>query len=253
MRPSSSILALFLAMSLPAAAEEIVLKDGTKIVGHMTALTPDKIEVSTAYGNMQLKRSDIVTISFPENNSGSSSSSAPAGTTTAPKTTINVDEALHGTQYINRTGKFTLTLPAEWVIDADLPHTASSIAGLSSRDKMRFLMVSQEEYTGSLDSYEQLNQLQARRFLGNFEELSQTSVAIDGKNALMVSYRGTLQKNNLPVEFLIAIIPSGTSFTKVTAWCVEPLFHETQPTFEKILNSYRSTGFTSASAGSSKP
>ena len=252
MRPSSSILALFLAMSLPAAAEEIVLKDGTKIVGRMTALTPDKIEVSTAYGNMQLKRSDIVTISFPENNSGSSTSAS--ASTTAPKAAaINVDEALHGTQYINRTGKFTLTLPAEWVIDPELPHSGSSIAGLSSRDKMRFLMVSQEEYTGSLDSYEQLNQLQARRFLGNFEELSQTSVAIDGKNALMVSYRGTLQKNNLPVEFLIAIIPSGTSFTKVTAWCVEPLFHETQPTFEKILNSYRSTGFTSASAGSSKP
>src|ERR1700752_5147294 len=63
-----SAFALALALSsMPAVAEEISLKDGTKIVGHMTAITPDKIEVETSYGKIQLKRSDILTISFPEN------------------------------------------------------------------------------------------------------------------------------------------------------------------------------------------
>jgi hypothetical protein len=60
---------------------------------------------------------------------------------------------------------------------------------------------------------------------------------------LLFSYRGTLPKaDNLPVQFLVAIIPNGTTLTRIAAWCVEPLFHETQPVFEKILTSYRYTG-----------
>ena len=55
------------------------------------------------------------------------------------------------------------------------------------------------------------------------------------------------------MEFLTAIIQSGNTYTKVTAWCVEPLFHDMQPTFEKIVSSYRSTGQTTAVAGSLKP
>jgi hypothetical protein len=249
----STLLVLSVA-SLPAAAEEIALKDGTKIVGHLNSLNGDKIEVVTAYGKMQVKRSDVVTISFPENNLGGAPASVPDPAAVKKDAPPAIDEALNGTQYVNRTGKFSLTLPAGWVIDPDLPHSKAALAGLSSKDKMRFLMVVQEEYTGSLESYKDLGQLQARGSFGNYEELSESSVAIDGKTALLISYRGTLSKsNNLPVQFLTAIIPSGTTFTRVTSWCVEPLFHETQPTFEKILTSYRSVGQISASAGSSKP
>lgn len=246
---------LFFVAILPVAAEEIALKDGTKIVGHMTTITGDKIEVETAYGKMQVKRSDIVTINFPENKpSNASQSSSAKDASPIKKDAPKIDETLLGTQYINKTGKFSLTLPPEWVIDPALPHSDTSLAGLSSRDKMRFLMVIQEEYTGSLESYKELNQLQVRRVLGNYEDVLESSVTIDGKAALLVSYRGTLPKNdNLPVQFLSAIIPSGKTFTKITTWCVEPLFHETQPTFEKILNSYRSTGQISTAATSSNP
>jgi hypothetical protein len=253
MKRIGSALAVLLAASLPAAAEEISLKDGTKIVGHMNSLTGDKIEVVTAYGKMLVKRSDIVTISFPENNPTAAPTSAPDAAAVKKDPPPVIDEALNGTQYVNRTGKFSLTLPAGWMINPDLPHSKAAIAGLSSKDKMRFLMVVQEEYTGSLESYKDLGQLQARGSFGNYEELSESPVAIDGKAGLMISYRGTLAKSNLPVQFLTAINPSGTTFTRVTTWCVEPLFHETQPTFEKIVTSYRSNGQISAAAASSKP
>src|SRR6516165_5860011 len=169
-------LAVGLATSRPARAEEITLKDGTKIVGHMTGITSDKIEVETSYGKIELNRSEILNINFPENSSGK------APETAAVKRDLpGIDETLSGTQYVNRTGKFSLTLPPEWTID--------------------------------------------------------------GKAALLVFYRGALSKsNNLPVEFLSAIITSGNSYTKITAWCVEPLFHDMQPAFEKIVNSYRASG-----------
>lgn len=242
-----AICLLFLTAALPALAEEIVLKDGTKIVGHMTGITSDKIEVETSYGKVQLNRGDIVTISFADNGAGKAPEAA-AAKQPLPK----MDEVLTGTQYINRTGKFSLTLPPDWLIDPNLRNSPTTLVALSSKDKMRFAMVIQEDYPGSMDSYRELTMLGARRTLSNFEELAHSQATIDGKPAILVFYRGTLQKsNNLPVEFLSAFIQSGNTFTKVTVWCIEPLFHDMQPAFEKIVSSYRSSGHITAD--SSKP
>lgn len=240
-----STLFLGLALALPVVGEEIALKDGTKIVGHMTAVSADTIEVNTSYGTVQLKRSDILTINFPENGTAASNATAPAKSDT-PK----VDESLNGLQYTNRTAKFSLTLPPDWMIATDLRGGPDTLAALSSRDKMRYLVVIQEEYPGSLESYKELTLLNARQSLGNFEELAQSPVTIDGKPALLVYYRGNLHKaSELPVEFLSAIIQSGKTYTKVSVWCVEPLFHDVQPAFEKMINSYHSlAGQTTATA-----
>ena len=246
-RVRTSSLIFLAALTLPAAGEEISLKDGTKIVGHMTAVTADKIEVETSYGKMQLKRSDIVGISFPENAGPGKTASEPAA---AKVEAQKVDESLTNAQYINRTGKFTLTVPSDWSIAPDLRRSSDTLAALNSRDKMQYLMVIQEDYPGSLESYKEVTMLNARRNLANFEELAQSSATIDGKGALLVFYRGNLEKgSNLPVEFVSAIIQAGKTYTKVTVWCVEPLFHDLQPTFEKMLSSYRSTaGQTTAAA-----
>jgi hypothetical protein len=246
------VLLLFLAVALPAIAEEISLKDGTKIVGHMTQVTADKIEVETTYGKVQLKRSDILSINFPENGvrANASSESVPAKLD-APK----MDESLNGLQYVNRTGKFSLTMAPDWMINTEIHRAPETLAMLSSRDKTRYLMVMQEEYPGSLQSYKELAMLNSRKSLGSFEELSEFSVTIDGKPGVLIFYRGTLSKaSNLPVEFVSAITSSGKTFTKITGWCVEPLFRDMQPAFEKMVNSYRSTGGqTTAAAASTKP
>jgi hypothetical protein len=249
MRRVFSISLLFLFASLPAAAEEIVMKDGSKVVGHMSAVTPDKVEVETAYGKLQLKRSDIVTISFPENGAGKAPD-APAAKTEAPP---KIDESLQGARYLNKTGKFSLTVPQEWVINLDVRRAPETLTVLSSRDKTRFLMVMQEDYPGSLESYKELTGLSQRGKLSNYEELAESNVTIDGKAAMLVFYRGTTAKGSLPLAFASAIIGSGNTYTKMTVWCVEPLFHDMQPTFEKMLMSYRSTGAMTAAGSSSKP
>ena len=84
--------------AMSAAAEEIALKDGTKIVGRMSALSADKIEVETAYGKMQLKRADVLTISFPENG-GPSASATPAAApaSTGKREGPTIDDSLQGT------------------------------------------------------------------------------------------------------------------------------------------------------------
>jgi hypothetical protein len=244
-----TICLLFLTAALPALAEEIVLKDGTKIVGHMTGITSDKIEVETSYGKVQLNRGDIVSITFADNGSAKTPDVA-AAKQALPK----MDETLTGTQYLNRTAKFSLTLPPEWAIDPNLRNTPTTLAGFSSKDRMRFAMVIQEEYPGAMDSYREVTLLGARRTLSNFEELAHSNATIDGKPAILVFYRGVLQKsNNLPVEFLSAFIQSGNTYTKITVWCIEPLFHDMQPAFEKIVTSYRTSGHITVAADSNKP
>jgi hypothetical protein len=246
MRRNLPILLLLLAAALPATAEEIVLKDGTKIVGRMTGVTGDKIEVESAYGKMVFKRSDILAINFPEN--GAAPTADAQGKKDAPAPNVTVEESLRGTQYLNKTGKFALTLPPEWRIDPKLGHTQLMLAGLSSSDDMRFLTVTQEQFNASLESYKGLLELKYRKGFGAYEEISQSNVTIDGKSALLLSFRGTLPQAGIPVQYLIAIIPSGNTFTRVAAWCAEPLFHETQPTFEKILTSFRYTDQTTSRA-----
>ena len=198
----------------------------------------EKVEVETSDGRIQSKSTDPGSIHFRE---GLSTQSTEANTVKAdlPK----IDESLHGTEYVNRTGKFSLTLPPEWIINADLRQRPVTLAGLSSSDKTRFAIVEQKEYPGSLASYKELTMAAARITLSNFEELSQSSATIDGKRAILVLYRGNIPvPPNTSVELVTAFISrSDNNFTKVTAWCAESLFHDMQPAFEKLVTSYHSS------------
>ena len=235
---------LCLAALWPSAAllvaNEISLKDSTKFVGRVTSITFEEIEVETSDGRIHSKSTDPdpESIHFRQ---GFSTQSTEANTVKAdlPK----IDESLHGTEYVNRTGKFSLTLPPEWIINADLRHRPVTLAGLSSSDKTRFAIVDQNEYPGSVASYKELTMAAARITLNNFEELSQSFATIDGKRAILAFYRGNIPGSaNTSVEFVTAFISrADNKFTKVTAWCAQPLFHDTQPAFEKLVTSYRSS------------
>jgi TonB family protein len=235
MRKIILVFGFLLAALLPVSAEEFLLKDGTKIQGRMVAVKGDKIEVETAYGKMQIRRSDILSIDFPENGGTAVSQSS-----ADPGKARPVDESLTGTEYVNRTGHFTLTVPMEWKINPELRASADTLAALSSRDNMRFLIVEHEAFAGSLESYKGLVEVGSRRNLSNFEKLSESNVTIDGRPGILLVFRGTNDRaQNLPLEFVLAIVPLDGEFMHAVAWCVEPLFNESERTLENILLSYR--------------
>jgi TonB family protein len=234
---------------LPASAEEFVLKDGTKIQGRMLAVKGDKIEVQTAYGKMQIRRSDILTINFPENSGTAVSQSSGDREKATP-----VDENLTGTEYVNRTGHFTLTVPIEWKINPELRVGTDMLAALSSRDNMRFVVVEHETFAGSLESYKGLVEIASRRNVNDFEKLSESNVTIDGRPGMLIIFRGTNPRaQNLPVEFVAAIANFGGEYLHAVAWCVEPLFNESQRTLENILLSYHRVGDNPAAPPSPAP
>ena len=232
------LLAALTFFTTSAAGEELVLKDGTKIVGKMTAINGDKIEVETSYGKMQVNRADIVSINFPENAPASAAKPAEAPKAELPK----IDESLDRTRYVNKTQGFSLTLPKDWMINSSLRVSPEVVTALSSKDELRYLMVTQEEYSGSLESYGGLVEIQGKTNLQDYQRVSQKNVTIDGKPSMLICYRGvSAAANNLPIEFLVAMIPDGKGYSRITTWCVEPLFKETQTMFEQIINSYHQT------------
>jgi len=241
MRPVILFICLVI-MVVPVLAEEFVLKDGTKIVGHMTAIKGEKIEIETAYGKMQIRRSDILTISFPEN-SGIATAQASNAANARP-----IDESLTGTDYVNRTGHFTLTVPVGWKINSEVRVGTNVLAAVSSRDDMNFVLVERESFSGSLDSYKGLVEVQRRRIFKDYEKLSESSVIVDGLPAVLVTFRGiNPQATQLPLQFVsLMAVENGESLLAV-AWCPEPLFNESQRTLEGVLLSYKRQGLPAAS------
>lgn len=221
---------LMLIAAATALGEEILLKDGTKVVGRMASIKDNKIQVQTPYGKMQVSRGDIQSITFPENQTSASSSE---GRSVTP-----VDEALDGNNYVNRTEKFALTVPIEWKVQPELRKTGA-IAGLSSPSEMQFVIVAEEEVSASLEGYKGLVDLQLRADLANYEAVSDSAVTIDARPAALLNYRGLAgQAKNFPVHYLTGIVGYEGRFVRITAWCAEPLFKESQRVLENIIFSY---------------
>jgi len=182
-----------------------------------------------------------------------SSKGSAAVSATPQKDVLAIDESLNGSQYINRTAKFSLVLPPDWIINKEVRHSPSTLAWLSTPDKRNWVGVTKEQDAGSLENFKEVFEVRARTKLTNYEKLSESSVTIDGKAAVLLSYRVAVPNNtNLHVVYLVAIVPSGITYSTVMAWCGEPGFQAMRPIFDKILRSYRGTEQASAAVASSQ-
>ncbi|MEO0079536.1 MAG: hypothetical protein ABIK44_02515 [candidate division WOR-3 bacterium] len=59
-----AIAILVLAAYLPASAEVITLRDGTKIVGTITDQTETKLTVRTSYGTLTIEKANVLSIDY---------------------------------------------------------------------------------------------------------------------------------------------------------------------------------------------
>ena len=56
-----------LVIVVQLGAEEIQLKDGTKVTGKIVGVSGETFQVKTAYGDINIPRSQVISITFPEN------------------------------------------------------------------------------------------------------------------------------------------------------------------------------------------
>ena len=211
-------------------AEELHLKDGTKISGKIVAVAEDSFRVKTQYGDMKVPRSEIETIDFPENQSNKKPDTKPE----APA----IDESLNGQGYTNYTGHFETTLPPGWVLAPELHATKDIVAGLKSADQSLFFIVTPEQFSGTISTYKVMVESQLQTKFTNYEKLGESDTKVDGKSALRLIFHGQNKDNNFQMKFVVYIIPYEGRMVRLTFCTLEPLFDEALPIFEKIAASY---------------
>jgi hypothetical protein len=221
---------LFLSFA-PLHAEVIQLKNGNKITGKLTGVNGDTFIVNTDYGEIQVPRSDVVSISFPEND--------PKKTDAAAQTPP-IDESLVETIYINRTESFQATVPKGWKIYPEMrQETKGVVAALISEDQTLFLLVTAEPFSGTLTTYEVLAESQFKSTFTNYEKLDESQSTLDGRNGIRLVFHGESRaKPGATLKFLIYILPYEGRMVRLTLFTLDPLFDNALPIFEKIAKSY---------------
>jgi hypothetical protein len=215
-------------------AEVIELKNGNKITGKLTAINGETFVVKTDYGDIQVPRTDVIAISFPDNEVKKADG--------APSAVI--DEALVDTVYVNHTANFQAAFPKGWKISPEMRNKAGAgaVASLISDDQSQYFMVTDEKFNGALNTYSVLAEAQFRSNFANYEKLEQTPAMLDGRNGIRMVFKADI-KTGAPgttLKFLVYIIPYEGKMVRVTLFTLEPLFNDSKPVFEKIAASYSS-------------
>ena len=218
----------------PFRAEEIQLKDGNKVVGKVTSVTDDVFQIKTAYGNIQVPRSEIVSIGFPENQPRAEKDT---GTGATP-----VVESLLGTIYTNRTANFQVTVPKGWMTSEALrAQSKDIIAALESEDRTLFFLVTPERFSGTLSTYQVLAETQFQTRFKDYEKISENEIQLDGRTGMRVIWHGkNTAAHDAPLKSVVYIVPYDGRMVRLSFLTLEPLFAESLPIFEKIALSYRS-------------
>ena len=220
------LITVFVAPRLKA--EELLLKDGTKITGKLIAVNDDTFQVKTAYGEIKVPRSDVVTISFPENQ---------------PKEAAmpEVEESLSGTSYSNKTGAFRVTIPSGWELAPEMRKAAEVVAALKSADETLFFLVTPETFAGTLATYKVLAETQYKNKFSDYEKVSESDIEVDGHKGIRFVFQGKPDKTT-SMKCLVYMLPYDGKMVRLSFLTLEPLYNDAVPVFEKIAASYHATG-----------
>lgn len=239
MKTCNCLLTLALiAFSTRVVAEELQLKDGSKVTGTVAGVSGDTFQVKTEYGDINIPRSKIVSITFPQN---------PTAATENGKDTVPpVTESLRGTEYSNQTANFHVTVPPGWALAPELRSTKDIVAALKSPDETMFLVVTPEKFVGTLATYEVLAETHYQENFREYQKLSEGEAQMDGRNGLRVTFQGKPADKNVVLKFLVYVVPYDGRMVRLSFLTLEPLFTNAVPTFEKIAASYRGGQIASA-------
>jgi hypothetical protein len=210
-----------------ANAEDIQLKDGTKISGTITGVTADKFQVKTAYGDIQVPRAEIVSISFPDNTPKEAKAELPT-----------IDQSLDGHKYTNRTEGFQITVPDHWMMAPEM--LSHDIHGaLKSTDETLFFFYTPEKFAGTANTYLAVAESALQGKFKDFEKLSQTEVTLDGQKVTRWVWRAkNPAAHDMPLKALVYVIPYEGKMVRLSFLTLEQLFNDALPSFEKTAATY---------------
>jgi len=233
MKRMSLVLALLLTFCWSMRAEEIQLKDGTKITGKIISLNGDTFQIKTAYGEIQIPRSDILSITFPENQPKKE-------TGDGSKTEPPADESVQDGTYTNRTEKFQIMVPKGWKNAPELRKDKSGVAAaLKSADETLFFFYTPERFDGNLNPYKALAETQYRMNFKDYQKLSDSEVQLAGRTGTKLVWQGkSRDAGDAEMKFIVYILPYDGRMVRLSFGTLEPLFNDALATFDAMAASY---------------
>lgn len=211
---------LLLLVALPCPADEIKLKDGTKIVGNIVGYEKDSFKVETSYGFALVRKDKVESISVtdsgkktedakgPEKKEAPSSNpvsnvvppplvNAPArpaaapAKVAAPPPELVVRESVDGTTYTNHTFAFRMYKPPSWrVIEGARKMLPAAIVAMGTNDESTLLVMGRVAQRGTLDAQLAATERELRNIYENYSPAEPERSVIAGQPAMQRRFRG---------------------------------------------------------------
>lgn len=203
-----------LVLAPAARADELRLKDGTKIVGTIVGFENNSFKVETSYGFALVRRDKVASIQVTESKAEAKAevkpvakkesvaenkpAAAPAKTATAtlppaPAAEPAMREEVDRTTYVNHTYGFRMFKPPSWqVIEGARKTLPTAVVAMGTSDETTLLIVGRETLRRSLEAQSAATEKTLREIYENYRPLGEERTIVAGLPASQKKFRGTV-------------------------------------------------------------
>jgi hypothetical protein len=221
----AACLATLAMLVLPQAwADELILKDGTKIVGNIVGYEGDSFKVETSYGFAIVKKEKVAHIIIgdakpapPEKKlpvaapTKASPAPAPAEVKKPPESVqprvekaevppplppapakVPIREEIEGTVYTNHTYGFRMYKPPSWrMIEDARKSLPTAVVAMGTTDENTLFIVGKEALRGTLETHAAQTERSLQEIYQDYRSLDEKQTRVAGVPAIERRFRGT--------------------------------------------------------------
>jgi hypothetical protein len=200
------------------SADELKLKDGTKIVGNIVGYEGDAFKVETSYGFALVKKDKVASIIVSEAKAPAppppartnpppivpAANTAPAKAQPAARAVeAPMREEVEGTRYTNLTFSFQLYKPPSWsVIEGARKTLPTAIVAMGTEDQTTLFIVGREPLQKTIEQHAAANERSLRELYENYRAVGERRTTVAGLPAFEKRFRGTVEEHEWSVTVL---------------------------------------------------
>jgi len=269
------VLGLVLATAPSLAAEELILKNGEKVVGTIVGYEGDMFRVQTEYGFALIKKDKVASIGFEKGGGGEASAkggesrdvgpgasptvksqeSAASATRAASKSPppvsrplvkplpANIQERVEGTRYVNETFQFAMYKPPGWKIHEEVSReTGRAIVAIATEDERTLLIVDRQVWSGPPDLHSGAVVENLQQPYLDFSKESESPAQLDGRAAIQRQFTGLM--DGVEWHGVAVHVARGNTLFGIIGLTSAETYEFQQAIFGKIIKSFHFLGGT---------